>query len=136
MEKPEYEELEHTADWALRVRGGDLAELLQNAAGGMLQLAGARPGVGPGKRITFSVEAPDSESLLVKWLEELLFNMETRWVTYSDIKVRLLQDGSLEASAIELPLATIEKEIKAVTFHNLKITSHPDGLKANVVFDV
>jgi hypothetical protein len=30
-----FEEVEHTADWALRVRGRDLRELLVNAARGM-----------------------------------------------------------------------------------------------------
>ena len=38
-----YVELDHTADWALRVQGTDLADLLEQAAAGMLALAGAVP---------------------------------------------------------------------------------------------
>jgi hypothetical protein len=30
MQAPRFEELEHTADWALRVRGQDLADLLRS----------------------------------------------------------------------------------------------------------
>jgi SHS2 domain-containing protein len=33
-----FEEIEHTADWALRIRGRDLRELLINAARGMSRL--------------------------------------------------------------------------------------------------
>lgn len=131
-----FEEVEHTADWALRVWGSDLRELLIQAAQGMLALLGAQPAPGPRNTRTFEVEAPDRESLLVSWLEELLYHMETRHVTFTDIDLEVDGETRLRARVTEAPLADLRKHIKAVTYHNLSIQETPNGLEATVVFDV
>jgi len=63
-----FEELEHTADWALRVRGRDLAELLVNAANGMMELAGVQTASAAGTIRKLELTSLDRESLLVDWL--------------------------------------------------------------------
>jgi SHS2 domain-containing protein len=131
-----YHEVEHTADWALRVKGEDLAELLENAALGMLDLAGAEAEDADPKLQTFDIEADDGESLLVTWLEEILFQMETRRVTFKNFQVEVPDDLELRGSAEEYPLKRILKFIKAVTYYGLEIESGPDGLSTTIVFDV
>ncbi len=131
-----YEEVEHTADWALRVWGRDLRELLLQAAHGMLASVGAQPAPGRQETRTVEVEAPDQESLLVSWLEELLYHMETRHVTFTDIDLEVESETRLRARVTERPLADLRKHIKAVTYHNLSIQETPRGLEATVVFDV
>ena len=64
---PPWEEVDHTADWALRVRGGDLRALFENAARGMISLIGGEAVAGAHeieRRIDLS--APDLETLLVE----------------------------------------------------------------------
>ncbi len=132
-----YEEAEHTADWALVARGQTLEKLLENAAWGMLELMGVRPGTGPNKRTRrIRLEAPDAESLLVAWLEELLYGIEARGVAYSKFDVNTRDGKYLVARVEEVPASAIQRFIKAVTFHGLRVEQTPDGLRARIVFDV
>ena len=138
VKDPGFEEVDHTADWAIRLRGKDLDELLANAARGLLRLTGAqpRPGARPGRWRTLKLTAGDREALLVSWLEELVFGMETRGVTYTDLEVRSLGGTRLTARLREAKAAIAGRRIKAVTYHDLKIEATPEGLTATVVFDV
>lgn len=131
-----YEEIEHTADWALRVKGETPQALFINAARGMLQLMQAKSESSMATIHNLELQAFDNESLLVTWLEELLFLMETRRVTFLSIDIEQLSETHLSAVLEEAPLAEQKKEIKAVTYHNLEIISTEDGLEATVVFDV
>jgi SHS2 domain-containing protein len=136
MEVQGYEEIEHTADWALRIRAGDLEELFVHAALGMLQLAGAEPREGPTKNRWIELQATDSESLLVTWLEELLFLIETEEVTFAEFNLRIESNTCLTATIQEAPLENIKEHIKAVTYHNLRITQTEGGFEVTIVFDV
>jgi SHS2 domain-containing protein len=131
-----FEEVEHTADAALRVRGKDFAQLLRNAAFGMLKLAQIFPGEGTGKRESIRIKASDREDLLVRWLEELLFRLESCGVVYRDIELKLGKENSLVATLTEVPVAGMGKQIKAVTYHNLHIDERAEGLEVTVVFDI
>ncbi len=130
------EEIEHTADWAIRIRGKDLKTLFQNAALGMLHFIQASSHRGKTRSKLVDLRAIDNETLMVTWLEELLFNMETHEVNYTDIEVREVENCRLRAIVQETPLASIKKEIKAVTFHDLKIQATDDGYITTIVFDV
>lgn len=136
MEGPPFEEIEHTADLAMRVRGGDFAELLQHAAEGLLALSVAKFTRHEGRQITLELSAPDREQLLVLWLEELLYSMEMRGVAHQDFALSVHDGPGLEATMREIELESIGRQIKAVTFHDLRIISTQEGLEATVVFDV
>ncbi len=131
-----FEEIEHTADLSIRVSGKTIDSLFENAALGMLRLmqASSRPGETKIKHIELG--AIDKETLLVTWLEELLFNMETKDVNYTGIEVHQVKNGRLSASVRETPLAEMNKEIKAVTFYDLKIETTDEGFITTLVFDV
>ncbi|MEW6567535.1 MAG: archease [Chloroflexota bacterium] len=131
-----FEEVEHTADWALRVRGRDLDELLGNAAWGMIHMMGLEAGTDLATARRVRLEAPDAESLLVAWLEELLYGIELRGVAYSEIEVHTQGGTCLTATVKEQPAVAIQRYIKAVTYHGLQIEESPEGLTARVVFDV
>jgi len=131
-----FEELDHTADWALGVRGRDLAELLVNAAQGMMELAGVQTASGSGTGRTLELTSLDRESLLVDWLHELLLALELRGVAFKDIRLAITGDRGLTATFEEVPLTGMAKPIKAVTYNDLHIEESPFGLSATVVFDV
>jgi SHS2 domain-containing protein len=136
MSMPPYEEIEHTADLALRVHGKDLAELLRNAAEGMLNLSEAQPKPGESRIVHLDLQAPDDVQLLVVWLEELLYGMEMREVTYRDFELQVIDGTRLIASMQEQPLGSMTMHIKAVTFHDLRIIPTQEGLEATIVFDI
>lgn len=136
MSASRFDEVEHTADWALRARGANLEELLENGARGMLVLMGAEAGPGEPAVANLDLQAADDEALLVTWLEELLYRMETQRVTFGRMDIHTTPDHRLAAQIEELPLSSVGKTIKAVTYHNLEIERTPEGLAATVVFDV
>ena len=69
-----FEELEHTADAAIRVWGCDLAELFAHAAHGLAaQLAEEPNQIEPSIERRITLDAYDVETLLVAWLGELLY---------------------------------------------------------------
>jgi SHS2 domain-containing protein len=136
MNVPQYEELEHTADWALRVQGRDLKEPFLHAAQGMFSLEGAVPGPGKRKQITIDCSADDQESLLVMFLEELLFHVEMGSITYEQIKIDHISAKQISAQAIAAPMQESKKHIKAVTYHELAIVETPEGLETTIIFDV
>jgi len=131
-----YEELEHTADWALHVFGEDLAELFRNATSGMLELMGVTAAEGNIQERTLELEATDRETLLVLFLEEILFQIETEGLTTTRISFDKIDSHSLSAQLACHPIAGIQKEIKAVTYHNLEIKNSTSGLETVIVFDV
>ena len=130
-----FREREHTADWELEVWAPDLACLLEQAALGMLALSGARLQEGPRQRRALSLQAEDAERLLVAFLSELLWLGEAEGLGFDRYELQVV-GFTLQAGLEGAPIASLAKEIKAVTFHNLNIRQTERGLEANIVFDV
>jgi SHS2 domain-containing protein len=132
-----FEEVEHTADRALHICGRDLPELFANAASGMNSLMMSTDSGGPGSVAkTIVLEAMDAESLLVAWLSELAFWAETASLVFSRFEFGELSPTRLRAVIRGDPVPTLDKHVKAVTFHNLAVRRTPEGLSVTVVFDV
>jgi SHS2 domain-containing protein len=133
---PSFEEVDHTADWALRVRGRDFPDLLRNASVGMLELAGIVADQGPGIVEDLTLNAPDREGLLVAWLEEVLYRVESRGLAVESAVMDEAPSGGLRARLTLQPVVRAERTIKAVTYHNLVVQRTSQGWEATVVFDV
>ena len=130
-----YYEIEHTADWALTVFAPDLPGLLEQAARGMSTLSGTTLQPGPRGVRDLSVIGYDPEHLLVKFLTEILYFGEEESLGFDRFNL-ILNDLTLTAYLIGAPIAAQQKEIKAVTYHNLHIHPTERGLEATIVFDV
>jgi protein archease len=130
-----FEEISHTADWSARVWAGDLPTLFIEAARAMASLSGTRRGTGPRLRRTFEAEGPDAESLLVAFLSELLYYQEQENLAFDIFELRLASQR-LKAQMEGAQIASSEKAIKAVTYHNLKIERTKEGFETTIVFDV
>ena len=132
-----FEEVEHTADRALRIFGSDLRELLVNAAHGMNSLM-VKEGGSTSQPVEKSIEleAIDAESMLVEWLSELAFWAETEMLVFDRFDLHDVSPTHLKATVYGNRAEQLEKHIKAVTYHNLAIIRTAEGLSATVVFDV
>jgi len=130
-----YREHEHTADREIEVWAPDFAGLLEQAARGMYALAGVRLQAGPRSQRTFTIEAGDREEALVAFLEELLFLLEMDGLGFDQFAIKV-SERNIDVSLAGAPVAEIAQEIKAVTYHNLKIRTTATGLAVNLVFDV
>ena len=131
-----YQEVEHTADWSLRVWAPTLAELFVEAAQGLYGLAGAQPVPGAGERQTVECQADDYETLLVGWLQEWLYRTEMHNQVFEAFQIDRLTPTALAGSAVARPAARLDKLIKAVTYHNLKVMATAEGFETTIVVDV
>lgn len=130
-----FKENEHTADWELEAWAPNLAALLEQAARGMVRLAGMQLKSTPRVSRRLDIQAEDPESLLVRFLSEILYLGEQEGLGFDQYSIEL--DGyRLKANLIGAPIASIAKDIKAVTYHNLSIQTSARGLEACIVFDV
>jgi SHS2 domain-containing protein len=133
----DFEEVEHTADKALRIFGSNLSELLLNAAEGMTHLMGADVSeISTEIEKSIELDAIDAESLLVEWLSELAYWAESEMLVFKKFRIQTATATHLRASVFGGKSSTLEKHIKAVTYHNLKIIKTSKGLEATIVFDV
>jgi SHS2 domain-containing protein len=133
-----FEVLEHTADVGIAARAETLTGLFETAAEGMTTIAGVfRPGEGDPARIELS--GGDVEGLLVDWLNEVLYQHDSRRAAVRKVRVERV-DESVVSGTIELtPLSDGDDEgvqIKAVTYHQLSVRRLGGGWEATVFFDV
>lgn len=137
--RPRFEEIPHTADWAIRVIGASQPELFVNAAIAMFSLQGAADIDGPTLQQLITVDAIDAESLLVTWLNQLLWHAETQQVTFQNFWIESFTDTHLQAVAVGRRGRSDLAHIKAVTYHDLSIlppsVSGSDAWVARVLFD-
>ncbi len=131
-----FRERAHTADWELEVWAPDLAKLLEQAAYGMYAISGAKIDVLSRKARVLTLHAGDAESLLVRFLSELLWLEQEDGSGFDRISVSITDNYNLEAELSGGQITGLDKEIKAVTYHNLEVESTPQGLQVNIVFDV
>jgi SHS2 domain-containing protein len=87
----------------------------------------------------FRLQEDDLETLLVSWLQELLYLLDTEDLVFGRFQVKI-HDLSLEATAWGEPfdpsIHTIKTEIKAVTYHQLEVARSELGWQAQVIFDI
>jgi len=135
-----HETFEHTADLGLRIRAGDLPGLFAEAGRALFSAIVEDLGsVRPASELQLSIEAEQLDHLLRDWLAELLYRFHAEHMLFSQFDVAL--DGTaLTATARGEPVDpdrhTIEGELKAVTYHGLKVEQEPDGTwLAEVIVD-
>lgn len=128
-------EIEHTADWAVRVRAPDFSKLLVQSALAMLKISGISLAKGPVVSRQIDLTAGDRESLLVAFLSELLYLQDVENLGFNDFHLKAT-DCHLEGQIFGSEIVGQSKEIKAVTYHNLQINETPGRIEAAIVFDV
>lgn len=134
----EWEEVEHTADSALRVSAPSLQELFVAAARGMFSLCAATTERSLTQVVTLTVEAPDRESLLIDWLNELLYLSTPAALqrAYLAFRFDAFTATALRATALGALVTEPRSAVKAATFHDLTIRDSGGGLETKLVFDI
>ena len=144
-----YEIIEHTADVGIKANGATLKELFENAAKGMFEIISGGPsttrfarvrGKQAHRKIEIKKDAQSFEELLVHWLSELLYIFNKDQIIFSNFKIQQLDKDNLIAKSsgekIDPENTDLQTEIKAVTFHDLKIEKNRAGFTCKIIFDV
>jgi SHS2 domain-containing protein len=135
-----YETFDHTADVGLRIRAADLDTLFTDAARAMFSvLSGNLQAVCPTEEIRIALPADDLDALLREWLGELLYAFHVRKLVFADFTVAVSERG-LQGVARGEPMDAsrhrLDVEIKAVTWHGLKVERVDEGWLAEVIVDI
>ena len=136
-----YEYLEHTADMGLLVRGKSLSELLTHAAQGLFETIAVVDTIDETETIEIHLTAESVEELFVTWLDELIFQHETKEIFFKRAAVQQCSETEISATVYGEP-ANFDKhevytEIKSVTYHQLEVLQKSDGSwRAQVIFDL
>jgi SHS2 domain-containing protein len=135
-----YEIFEHTADLGLRVRASTLEDLLADAALGLFAMVVENlSAVEPVVVRNFQIAGSDPPYLLFDWLNELLYVCDTERLAFSQFEVRLTADGlsgMARGEPFDLARHRLTHEIKAITYHELKVEQTQAGWLAEVIVDI
>ncbi len=145
-----YEILEHPADVGLLARGASLAEMFENAAAGMMEIAVEPDGVTEREQKRIVADAPDREALLVNFLQEVLWLVDGEGWLARRVAVTQISDTRVSATAFGEPRDAARHAmrviIKAVTYHQLSVRQQSEGQqsesqqserwRAEVYFDI
>lgn len=137
-----YEFIEHTADVAIRAYGSTLEEAFAEAARGMFDIITDSASVERQRRIEFTVDAIDRESLLVNFLSQLIVIHEIERVILGHFEVKFTEQWSLHVACYgeQFDQARHGKgiHVKAVAYHMLEIQDAAPGSEASVqvLFDI
>jgi SHS2 domain-containing protein len=135
-----YELFEHTADLGLRVQAADLDELFAEAGRGLFSiLVENLDEVGPTRTVEIRVEGRDRVYLLFDWLHELLMAFEIRRLVLSEFRVRVSDTGlaaEVRGEGLDPDRHRLLHEVKAITYHGLKLEQTAAGWQAEVIVDI
>ena len=138
-----YTFFDHTGDIGVRLAAPSLDALFADAA-----LAFTETMLDPARAEATSpyrvdIASATLDSLLVDWLDELLYLFEVRnlLVARTDVRVRETASGwSLEgligADTFDARRHPIKVLVKGVTYHQLEIRRTPEGWQTTVIFDI
>ena len=140
MKEKTYELIEHTADVGIKVKGNDLKELFRNAAAAMFDIIAEKeePEIKKQAEIKIEQKADDLEELFVNWLNELLSLSATKELIFSDFQINKINKNTLQAIAIgeDIKNYRVNTEVKAATYHQLKLEQTKTGWQAELILDV
>ncbi len=135
-----YQVLEHTADIGIRVKSPSLEGLFKNAGLAITDLSAEKQkNLYPEKhKIIIMQKADNAEELFVNWLNELLSVSATEGLIFEDIKINQINEKFVDAIAIGSDRRNYKTniEIKAATYHQLKVQKTNSYWQAEVIFDV
>ena len=135
-----YEVFEHTADIGLHIYGATLADLFIHAAQGMESLMVPSEQVQAVTSREIAVTGHDSISLLIEWLNELIYLFDTAHLLFRDFEIDIITETHVAGRAFGEPYDAQRHElssaIKAVTWHEAAINHIPGGYQARIIFDL
>jgi len=139
MEK-KFQIVDHTADIGIICYGKSLQQLFSNAALGLYSLMFNVADIDEQMHRDIRLSAKDRDGLLVDWLNELIYLFDVDRIIFSRFVFNRLNDTSLQAhcfgDTIDAKHQPIKREVKAATYHMLKITQKKNSYQAQVVFDI
>lgn len=138
MEK-DFEIIDHTADVGVIAYGADMRQAFANAAKALFSLITELENVEEVLHRDIELTATDEESLLVAWLNELIYLFDTKNILFKRFDIVQLNQTKLKAriygEKVNSSRHKLKTGVKAATYHMLKVECN-SGCKVQVIFDI
>jgi len=138
--KRAFEIIDHVADVGIVAYGKDAKELFSNAALALFSLITEPESIEEKLQLDLEVSSEDMDSLLVEWLNELIYLFDVERILFSRFDIRSLTRNELDATCygegIDSMKHKIKLGVKAATYHMLKLEQNGDGYKAQIILDI
>jgi SHS2 domain-containing protein len=135
-----WETFEHEADVGLLVRASSGPELFAEAGRALFELVADLTAVEERQSWALAREADSLESLLVGWLNDLVYLFEGEGAVCRRFEFSSWSDTGYEALAFGEPTDPLRHSprdlVKAATYHGLAVRRRREGLEATVILDV
>jgi|SRR5581483_4884306 len=135
-----FELLDHPADIGFRTRAATLAQLFANCGEALVAIILDPAGIQETQNVPISATGSDLESLLVNWLNEVLYYVDGRRLAFSRFDVSHVDDTSIACTAAGEPRDRERHPsrvtVKAVTYHQLRVEHTAGGWVAEVYVDI
>jgi SHS2 domain-containing protein len=139
VEKP-FEVIDHTADIGIVAYGADIKQVFANAALGLFNLMADLDGFKEDVQRGLELSAEDVEILLVEWLNELIYIFDVEHIIFKRFEIEELTSTQIKARCfgekIKPGKHKLKREIKAATYHMLRISKEDGSYKVQVIFDI
>ena len=140
MSRQPFEMVAHTSDIGVCIHGGSMDELLVNAAHALYSIMLRTSGLEERLERVVAVDSPDAETLLIDWLNELIYLFDAERLAFSRFDVEQLSECRLEircfGESIDTSRHRVAREVKAATYHAAHIYRTRGRYSAHVILDV
>jgi SHS2 domain-containing protein len=133
---------EHTADIGVRVSAATLEQLFAEAGRAVASLTIENvDAIALREAVTIELEAEDLEGLFVDWLRELIYRFETGHLLLREFSIQLTGGNrrlcaECSGERADWSRHQPDHELKAVTYHQLRVVQTTTGWEATVIFDI
>ena len=135
----EFEIVDHTADVGIRAYGASINQAFANAAKALFSLITELDNVNEVLHRDIELVAPDQESLLVEWLNELIYLFDAENIIFKRFDITRLNSTRLKARGygekVNISKHKLKIGVKAATYHMLKVDK-TNGYQVQVLFDI
>jgi SHS2 domain-containing protein len=135
----DFEIINHTADVGIIAYGADMSQAFANAARALFSLITELDDVAEVIHRDIELTATDVESLLVEWLNELVYQFDTESILFKRFDIIQLNNTQLKARGygekVDSSRHKLKIGVKAATYHMLKVDKG-DGCRVQVLFDI
>jgi SHS2 domain-containing protein len=139
VEKP-FEVIDHTADIGIVAYGADIKQVFANAALGLFNLMADLDDFEEGMQRDLELSAEDVEVLLIEWLNELIYIFDVEHIIFKKFEIEKLTSTEITARCFGEKMKPgqhkLKREIKAATYHMLRISKEDGTYKVQVIFDI
>ena len=140
MTEKTYRLFDHTADLGVEFFGRTRVELFAHAALAVVALTTDTERISTDLEKHFTVEGADETDLFINYLREILYLINGEGFLPREVQIDEILPRSLTATLrgeyFDTKKHRINKEIKAITYHQASVDETPKGWKGRVIFDV